>query len=154
MTDQPTNPPAQLRHVPLAGTFNLRDTGGYATTDGSHARWHQLWRSDSMHRLSAEDQQTFLALGIRTVIDLRHERETTQSPNVFANSDQVHYVNIPLMPTDPPANAAPPRDLTDIYVGILEACQPAVKSVIETVLAADSAPVLLHGTAGKVAPGR
>jgi len=141
--------PVPMRHIPLAGIFNLRDTGGYPTADGGYTRWHHLWRSDNLHRLSPADQQTFIDFGIKTVIDLRYARETVQSPNMFAQAAHLHYYNIPLMATSPSLDAVPPRDLTEVYTGILDNCQPAIKAVIETVLTAADAPVLIHCTAGK-----
>jgi len=149
MTDQTPTTSLPTRHFPLAGTFNLRDVGGYETANGGHTRWRKLWRSDSLHRLTPTDQQTLLDLGIKTVIDLRHAGETTQSPNVFAESPQVRYYNIPLMPGSPSADMVPPTNLTEVYKIILEAAQPAVRQVIEAVLDSDGAPVLVHCTAGK-----
>ena len=42
---------ALLRRLDLAGTYNLRDTGGYRTLDGRTTRWRTFLRSDSLHRV-------------------------------------------------------------------------------------------------------
>ncbi|HEY8602093.1 MAG TPA: tyrosine-protein phosphatase, partial [Thermomicrobiales bacterium] len=72
------------RHLPLGGTYNVRDIGGYATTDGRTTRWRTLIRSDSLHRLAPEAPHTLLDLGLRTMIDLRRPAETVQYPNLLA----------------------------------------------------------------------
>lgn len=74
------------RHIPLAGTFNLRDVGGYATAGGARVRWRTLFRADSLHRLPAEAQEALLARGVRTVIDLRHAGELAVAPHILADA--------------------------------------------------------------------
>ncbi len=59
------------RHLRLEGTYNVRDIGGYRTTDGRHTRWRRLLRADSLHRLTPASQAALVDYGVRTVIDLR-----------------------------------------------------------------------------------
>jgi len=139
------------RHLPLEGTYNVRDVGGYATTDGRTIRWRTLLRGDSLHRLTTEGQATLIDAGLRTAIDLRRDRELAEAPNVFAASPQVHYVNIALIdnaPT-PGAEAAEPRSLADIYARILETAHPQLRAIIATLGAPEAFPALVHCTAGK-----
>ncbi len=137
------------RHVPLDGTFNLQDVGGYATGDGRETRWQTLWRSDSLHRLNRDDQERLLCLGLRTIIDLRSVRETMQAPNVFATSPLVNYHNIPLIPAAFAENIKLPEDLAELYTGVLDHCQSSIKAVFDTLLDSTSRPCLIHCTAGK-----
>ena len=44
------------RRVSLEGSVNFRDLGGYQTRDGTRTKWGQVFRSDSLARLTAEDQ--------------------------------------------------------------------------------------------------
>ncbi|MEX2431489.1 MAG: tyrosine-protein phosphatase, partial [Dehalococcoidia bacterium] len=60
------------RHLPLPGTHNFRDVGGYAVAGGGAVRWRTLFRSDSLHRLNEATQRDIVSLGVRTVVDLRH----------------------------------------------------------------------------------
>ncbi len=137
------------RHLPLDGTFNLRDIGGYATVDRRHTRWHTLWRSDSLHRLGRDDQEVMLCLGLRTIIDLRSVGETLQAPNVFATSSLVDYHNIPLSPPTSVENFKLPQDLVDLYTTVLDSCQSAIRTVFDVLLASTHRPCLVHCTAGK-----
>src|SRR5262245_17168405 len=43
------------RRVALEGPVNWRDLGGYPAMDGTTTRWGRLFRSDSMHTLTAAD---------------------------------------------------------------------------------------------------
>lgn len=56
-----------LRHLPLEGSYNVRDVGGYPTLSGRHTRWRTLLRADSLHRLSEPAQRELITYGVRTV---------------------------------------------------------------------------------------
>lgn len=55
--------------------FNFRDLGRYRTIDGAALRWGQVYRSDSLHRLTVGDIERLQALNLSTVIDLRSPEE-------------------------------------------------------------------------------
>ncbi|MET7909349.1 tyrosine-protein phosphatase [Streptomyces avermitilis] len=63
------------RHIPFERLHNFRDLGGYTTADGRTVRWGRLFRSDSLGKLTGEEWERFLALGVGTVIDLRYPWE-------------------------------------------------------------------------------
>ncbi len=63
------------RNVPLTGSINFRDLGGYATSDGRRVQWGRLFRSGHMANLGAESVPQFTALDIRTVCDFRTVEE-------------------------------------------------------------------------------
>src|SRR5262245_16659896 len=96
------------RRLALTGTYNVRDLGGYATTDGHTTRWGVLLRADSMHNLTPEAQEELLAYGVRTILDLRNDTELEKWPNPFAVSERVRYLRLnlssnPAAPTPAPA---------------------------------------------------
>src|SRR5207237_9711384 len=67
---------ASERTISFEGCLNFRDLGGYATRDGRVVRWRRLFRSDSLHRMSASDVARLLdELGVVTVLDLRTPTE-------------------------------------------------------------------------------
>jgi len=141
-----------MRHIPLDGAYNVRDIGGYATEDGGETPWKTFLRADSLNALTPQAQQQLLAYGVRTIIDLRSAYELENEPNVFADSHDVNYVNIPLyagnsqMPADPEQM---PRDLVTIYKYLLDGAQQQFLKVMITMLEGDAFPVLVHCTAGK-----
>jgi protein-tyrosine phosphatase family protein len=55
------------RVIVLRGVRNLRDIGGYRTTDGRRrTRWQTLYRSDCTDELDKSGQQCLLDAGLRT----------------------------------------------------------------------------------------
>ena len=81
------------RHFAIAGTFNIRDLGGYVHDGGSTA-WRRVLRADGLHRLDAEGVDALKRLGVTTVIDLRRGDELEQQPNPFHQTDGVEYRHI------------------------------------------------------------
>lgn len=69
------------RRVPLEGAVNFRDLGGYRTSDGRRVKWRHLYRSDSLADLTEADVPCVAALGLRTLMDLRHQSERERKPN-------------------------------------------------------------------------
>jgi protein-tyrosine phosphatase len=139
------------RHLPLPGTYNLRDVGGYVTTDGQVTRWQTLLRADALHNLDADGHSVLAALGLCTVIDLREQDELDRSP------DQLGVLNVqtlhrPLFdrPTSGIAStAAARRSLADTYRLLVDERADALVAVVRALAADDVLPVIVHCTAGK-----
>lgn len=85
------------RHLPLEGTYNVRDCGGYRARDGRAVKWRVLFRADGLHRLTREGQEALLNHGVQTIIDLRRSEELKTAPNVFADSGDVQYHHVSLL---------------------------------------------------------
>ena len=83
------------RHIPVPGTFNIRDLGGYPTSAG-HTKWRSILRADGLHRMKPEGVEQLQALGVRTVIDLRRAHELEAGPNPFQGHAEVEFHHIPL----------------------------------------------------------
>ncbi|MGY3778498.1 tyrosine-protein phosphatase [Isobaculum melis] len=70
------------RLVDLTGTNNFRDLGGYQTKDGRQVVYGQLYRSDALNQLTAQDliylQEN---LNIHGIIDYRSEQERAKEPD-------------------------------------------------------------------------
>lgn len=145
------------RHVSFEACFNFRDLGGYETRDGRRVRWGALYRSDTLHRLTTTDVETFLSLGLKTVVDLRSRTEIDDHGRVemvepgFAwhhvpMSDEIKLA--PRAETDetPPLVVLPPGEG---YVLMAEQHGAAILRVF-TLLAQDRAlPAVFHCTSGK-----
>ena len=67
--------------VKLAGASNFRDLGGYKTADGRRVRRGKIFRSASLAGLTPADLSKVQALGIRTVVDFRTEKENERQPD-------------------------------------------------------------------------
>lgn len=136
-----------VRRIEIEGCYNLRDIGGYATSDDRLTRWGTVFRADGLHRLPQSSQQKLLGYSIRTIIDLRRPAELEISPNVLARSTALTYLNISLNKDEKLAQSLP--DLVDFYKDMLDNSQPQFKLLFETLLLPDSFPFLFHCTAGK-----
>jgi protein-tyrosine phosphatase len=136
------------RHLPLSGTCNVRDIGGYRTHDGRYTRWHTFFRADSLHRLSPEAQTTLLDHGVRTVIDLRRADELATAPNVFADSTTVRYRHLSLL-GDGPQAPGDPKPLLDTYRQMLDERQEQICEILQVLAAPGGLPAVVHCTAGK-----
>ena len=70
-----------VRRLPLAGAVNCRDLGGYLAADGRRIRSGLLFRSDQFAELTDDDLPLVVALGLRTMCDLRADSERLHKPN-------------------------------------------------------------------------
>ena len=98
------------RLLPLQGGQNFRDLGGYRTRDGRHVKWGLLFRSGSMHGLTAADYAYLESRRIRVVCDFRDIHERTAQPVNWPTehapmilSDDYSMNNAGMMPKGPPA---------------------------------------------------
>ncbi|HEY5877360.1 MAG TPA: tyrosine-protein phosphatase [Nakamurella sp.] len=67
--------------IVIAGLPNLRDIGGWATSDGGRVRRGMAYRSVELGRLGPDGVRSLAALGIRTVYDLRTAAERSAEPD-------------------------------------------------------------------------
>jgi protein-tyrosine phosphatase len=139
------------RLVAFVGIENFRDLGGYRTADGGHTRWGVLFRADALHKLTAEDIEHYHELGMRTVYDLRGEKERAAHPNPF------EAVVLPVV--GQPTGQGNIREfaevadgeklLRNLYVGMLEHSAGLFARFLRGVLDADQLPAVFHCHAGK-----
>lgn len=73
-----------VRRLAWDACYNVRDLGGYETTDGRRIRRGQFLRADDLCRLSAQGRAALVAYGVRTVVDLRSPSELARAPHPFA----------------------------------------------------------------------
>ncbi len=139
----------------------FRDIGGLATQDGRQVRRGRVFRSDALERLSARDQDTFRALGIRTVCDLRSEGERTRHPNRLPPDLAFEQVHLGIL-TDVRAgdarvfdalrrspDAAGAREMMlGLYRGMPAAFAPHLGPLLRRI-AGGALPMVIHCTAGK-----
>lgn len=68
------------RSVAMDSVQNIRDLGGYLTSKGQMVRWGRVFRSGKLSRLSEWDSVRLDNLKIKTIIDLRSDRERELYP--------------------------------------------------------------------------
>ena len=141
------------RNLSFSSTYNFRDVGGYAGLDGRTVRWRRLFRADSLHRLEGADWETFTALGVRTVIDLRRPLEVEEFGRV-AEHEGLDYRNVVLEHVDwkdvpHPEDIVHERWLADRYLNFAEDGRAALSTALSIIADPGAAPVVVHCMAGK-----
>lgn len=141
------------RHVPFQRVHNFRDLGGYRTADGRTVGWGRLYRSDSLSKLDDADWAAFLALGVRTVIDLRYPWEIERNGRVRGHDSFTwHNLSIEQRPYRQ-AELGPEVDpvpfLAGKYAEVAEDGVAELRVALELIAAADGAPTVFHCASGK-----
>lgn len=147
------------RRVVLEGCTNLRDLGGYRTTDGRRVRFGQVFRAAALHALTEADLVLLGRLGLRTVCDLRGEKERARAPSRLPEGGP-EVVPLPIEPTV----GAALRDILaraeatgEDVVGLLgQAYQayatsklPQYRALFALLLRPERRPLVFHCSAGK-----
>jgi protein-tyrosine phosphatase len=142
------------RRLDIPGAQNLRDLGGYVTTDNRMMRWRRVLRGDALHRLMPEGLAALEAEGLTTVIDLRSPAELQDEPNPYWQHPDVTFHHKPVYDDLAPALLATRSrrhddPLIPFYLTALVDRGEAMRDILATIAAAPPGAVLFHCTAGK-----
>ncbi len=149
------------RLLPLDGTQNFRDLGGYEAEGRGRVRWGRVFRSDSLSSLSDADLDRLERIGLRLVCDFRGDAEVEEEPNRLAARAPFDYWRQPL--GDRSVQPAEWRRrfesgdfgeidaswLTRSYRGMIDECAPQLGAVLRRLAHEHGRPAVLHCTAGK-----
>jgi len=133
--------------------------GGYTGRAGQTVRWHRLYRAEDLSRATNADLAGLGHLGIRTVIDLRSDREasTRPTPPLPGSVDRHH---LPLLRdgwrprgTDlivgRGGREATEDRLVELYLEMLVEGSPAIADALALLASPSAYPVLVHSAFGK-----
>ena len=151
---------APPRIVPLEGSFNFRDLGGYPSLGGRHTRWGRLFRADALHELTGDDVAQLRDLGLRTVVDLRTERELERSGRGLLEPEPVAFHHLAVVQervrgtvtadAESLAAPAPPGDdLAERYLWYLDVGRGSLVEALTLMGRDDNYPLVFHCAAGK-----
>lgn len=87
-----------IRRIPLEGSPNFRDLGGYETTDGHFVRWGLIYRSGALNKLTQHDFTYLSKLGIHAVCDFRTPQENVTAPEIWVPGSDVEHISLPIPP--------------------------------------------------------
>ena len=145
------------RILPLEGSFNFRDIGGYPTKDGRKVKWGVLYRSGDLSRMTKNDLDVVNRLGIKKICDLRALDEIKNYPDPALNGAAWHH--IPVIQADTSVKNV--GDLMASHKHIISAdflvtmnremaaYTQAFEKVFEIILDNPQEPLLFHCMAGK-----
>ncbi|CAN5275646.1 hypothetical protein BH09ACT1_BH09ACT1_25520 [soil metagenome] len=132
----------------VVGTYNLRDTGGYAAT-GGFTRWGKLYRSDALHLIDDDGRVELARMRVGLVIDLRDDAELEHSPSALDGLDLV-VRHLPIFQgASPELIGTSGITLSSLYRTIIEEFGGNLTRAVRAIATAGSTPVLVHCTAGK-----
>jgi protein-tyrosine phosphatase len=149
------------RRVPLTGSVNFRDLGGYETIDGRRVRWGLVFRSDNLGRLSDRDVAFLQQMGIRQVCDFRTPAEAEKLPDRFPRDGGTKYLHLPIRHGEfEPANAFERIQKGDIewmteefmiqgYIKNIDNFAPVWSTLFNCLSDRSSRPMVFHCTGGK-----
>lgn len=86
-----------FNRLPLEGTKNTRDLGGYPTKDGKVTKFHIFVRSDNLINVTYKDNKFLKDYGISDIIDFRGN---TSIQSTFISDDNINreYFNFHYIP--------------------------------------------------------
>ena len=143
-------------HLPIS---NLRELGGYQTTDGQTIKTGVLYRCGHMSELTPDQVQIYQSLKLRTIIDLRRDDEVSDRPTPqFGDETNIH-----ISVSDPDnafaeaaARAHEPDGAKLILAGAVQYYTEIITRnigryipVMEYIFDPNNLPLLFHCTAGK-----
>jgi protein-tyrosine phosphatase len=154
---------ASDRVIHLKGTSNTRDIGGYQISDNRTLRSGQIIRSENLSRLTANDFQKLEEIGVKTVIDLRTDKEHDQSPTVWQGDNPPRFYHFPIgdshndwfnaqrkmMKSNRFTEKQASKHMVEGYRMIAEVGPPSYQKLMGLVLDQSNWPILIHCNAGK-----
>ena len=151
------------RVIHLDGTANTRDIGGYLTNDLRTLRWRQIIRSENLSRLTADDFQKLEEIGLKTVIDLRTDKEHDRAPTEWLGDNPPQFFHFPvgdsngdwfnatrkMMKGNKFTEKQSSKLMAEGYRMIVKEGPPSYTKLMEVVLDESNWPILIHCNAGK-----
>lgn len=149
------------RRVPLQGSVNFRDLGGYNTSDGRRVKWGQVFRSDNLGRLTERDVSYVQRMGIRMVCDFRTPAEANKLPDRISSTEPGSYLHLPIQHGEfDPANTFERIKNGDIewmteefmiegYIKNIDNFAPVWSTFLNTLAEGSRRPLVFHCTGGK-----
>jgi protein-tyrosine phosphatase len=145
------------RHLNLSGASNFRDLGGYPTSDGRTVRWRQIFRSNHLGHLTDDDAAVLRELCVRSAFDFRGTEERTTA---ICGMPEISVHSLPVEPTvvaalraiaaagTPLSTDHAVEVMRESYSGYVQNNTLRYRTLFAHLLE-DSAPLVIHCTAGK-----
>jgi len=154
VTESEEQPGAQQpgRALYFPNLLNVRDLGGYPTSDGAHTRARSLLRADDLVQLNDDGLQALADYGVRTILDLRWPEEAERHPSpVPVKLPQLRYERISLLTHTEDEWRLRSRDAAkELWkCAVLEHVRLELRQVLSFIAAAPPEPLLFHCVAGK-----
>jgi protein-tyrosine phosphatase len=151
------------RVIDLKGTTNTRDIGGYAAGEQQIIRSGKIIRSENLSRLTEADFEKLEEIGVKTVIDLRTEKEHAKKPTVWIGDQPPQFYHFPVGHAENEwfkqqrsmvkKNRFTEEQSLELmkngYRMILEEGTDSYRQLMDVVMDESNWPILIHCNAGK-----
>ena len=146
MNEEVTRSPS-LRRLPVGATYNLRDIGEYPARGGAQTLPGRLFRSDAARFTDGPD---LAGLGLRTVVDLRDDREAELRPTGL----DALVPAVLRRPLDPHSllseiSEDSPDPLGELYLAFTRERGAKLAEIVTDLARPGALPALVHCAAGK-----
>lgn len=143
------------RFIQIESTINLRDIGGYTTSDGKTTKWGKVYRSEELAHLPEESVADLEKLGIRNIYDFRDDHKLVKHPDPEIEGATNHH--IPVLKDI--SHSAKDIDLNDpngidtfmknVYDYLVKERAQDFADILKTITDEKQLPILIHCTNGK-----
>jgi protein-tyrosine phosphatase len=133
--------------IPVAGTYNFRDVGGYPA-DGGTVRSGKLFRSDGLHSIGEDGKAKLRELGVKFIVDLRDDFEIEAAPDDLDGLD-VEVLHLPVFEGSGASQATIGATIADLYAKIVLQHTDVVAKALREIADTRDEGVVVHCTAGK-----
>ena len=141
----------------MQNMHNVRDIGGFATTDGKMTAFGRFLRADAPVRLNSDEIRLLEEYQLGAVIDLRSPSEIKTAPYALNQLGGIEYINIPLLGNDlelgiaevKPSKPGTESILADLYIHMLEHAKSELGQIFRLISRTPAKPILFHCTHGK-----
>jgi len=144
------------RHIPMKGTPNFRDFGGYQTKDGRRVKWGYLFRSGQLAKLNDMDMSLLEDLKLNLICDFRQVSEQDNDPTRLPESASTKITSLSITPGsfgNSFEGVTNVKDMFDFMVvvnrGFALEQRAQYSAMFDQMLNADQGRTLVHCTAGK-----
>jgi len=149
-----------FRRYPFINAYNIRDLGGYPTSDGGVTRFGVFYRADSLANLKQDEWKMLERMNVKTIIDLRSTKEKDNQS--YTPIQSIHYFHLPMqdeMQNNSILEAAMQKyasadefrkSMSEGYVTLFKNNIHNILRIVETIASSvENGSVLFHCTAGK-----
>lgn len=136
------------RDIAWDGCLNLRELGGLPTRDGRVTASGAFIRGDSVCYLSDAGREALRTHGVRSIVDLRRQKELDEQPNPFASVSGIAYVNAPITDDAVEERLRTLADGGERYVAMVDGGVHRFGAAL-TALAHAQAPTVFHCFSGR-----
>lgn len=84
----------KIKILKLESTYNTRDLGGYKIFDGKATKYNVFLCSDNTHKLTEKDIETLKNYNVKTIVDLRKDKELLEKPSKLIDISGIKYYRV------------------------------------------------------------